>query len=161
MEQRNLILAIALSIGILLTFQILFASPPPQENQLGNLENQTELLQPHPQSNLAPQNNLETSIVDRNTALSSSNRVEIFSPRLRGTLSLKGARFDDIWLEDYRESLEEDSAQVVLLSPTGTQKPYYAEFGWASAQGSGIKVPDINSQWESSSNKSIIPNEFR
>lgn len=159
MEQRNLILAIALSIGILLTFQILFASPPPQEDQLGSLENQTELPQPQPQSNLAPQSNLETSIVDRNTALSNSNRVEIFSPRLRGTLSLKGARFDDIWLEDYRESLEEDSPQVVLLSPTGTQRPYYAEFGWAATQGSGIKVPDINSQWVSSSNKSITPNE--
>jgi hypothetical protein len=42
--------------------------------------------------------------------------------------SLKGARIDDVSLKNYHETVSDESPRIVLLSPTGSANPYYAEF---------------------------------
>ena len=79
-------------------------------------------------------------------ALSQSVRIEIDTPKLSGSLNLTGARIDDLHLKDYRETLDEDSPTITLLSPSGTQQPYYAEFGWVSGSGD-LALPDANTVW--------------
>jgi len=57
---------------------------------------------------------------------------------------LLGGRIDDLVLNNYREELDPDSPNIVLLRPTQGENPYYAEFGWL---GTGVKLPDANSVW--------------
>ena len=165
MEQRNLILAIVLSVLILVTFQILFAergAPPPEAPAVAAGDAGAPAAPagpgglgpaaPNAPAGPAPAVPAGTpgAMLDRDAALAAVDRIDILSPRLRGSLSLTGARIDDLWLRDYRETLAPDSPQVLLLSPAGTPTPYYAEFGWVAAAGSGIAVPTPTTVWTAS-----------
>ena len=87
---------------------------------------------------------------DRATALKDSPRIAIETPKLRGSIALKGARIDDITLPTYRETMKKDSPPIRLFSPSGTQDAYFASFGWA---GTGLKAPDGNTLWQASGTK--------
>ena len=73
-------------------------------------------------------------------------RIEIQNDSLRGSIRVKGARLDNLYLKKYKQSLEDDSADVELFSPTKTENPYYAEMGWISTS-DNIKVPNSDTMW--------------
>src|SRR3546814_17061273 len=62
-----------------------------------------------------------------------SPRIKISSPKLDGSLALRGARFDDLSLREYRQTVDETSPEVTLFSPTHTDEPYFSEFGFIGA----------------------------
>src|SRR6202041_1198285 len=78
----------------------------------------------------------------------SAPRVKIETPRVSGSISLKGARIDDLSLVQFRDAVDPLSPATVLFSPSGTANPYYAEFGWVAASGSAVKIPDQNTVWQ-------------
>jgi YidC/Oxa1 family membrane protein insertase len=86
-------------------------------------------------------------VVARDAAIASKPRVKISTPRLSGSLSLTGARIDDLLLTKFRETVDPASPAIELFSPSGTANPYYAEFGWVPATGSTVRVPDQNTVW--------------
>src|SRR5262245_61471086 len=146
MEQRNLILAFALSTVIIIAwivFQTVFmpprpVPPPPAQTQTeapAQTGSQAPSTAPTPGANTgAP----ATVAVDRATALTQSPRVTIESPSIKGSIALKGGRIDDVVLSRYRETIDPNSPNIVLFSPANAHQAYYAEFGW-SAAGSDIK----------------------
>jgi len=159
MDQRNLILALVLSMAILIGFQFLYADrePPPQDAALTE-----EGLAPAPDGVPAPGNGVPQAdaaapgavpgvapdlIMTREEVLQANNRVAIETPRVHGSFALTGGRIDDLWLSDYRETLDADSPEVLLLSPLGAPGAYYAEFGWAAASQGATKVPDAQTLW--------------
>jgi YidC/Oxa1 family membrane protein insertase len=79
-------------------------------------------------------------------ALARTPRVTFSTAELLGSISLKGARIDDVQLVKYRETIDPKSPPVPVLSPVGTVHPYYAEFGW-SASDAAIKVPGPETMW--------------
>ena len=83
----------------------------------------------------------------RDAALAASHRIVIDSPTLRGSISLKGGRIDDLVLARYHETVDPLSPAIVLLSPPGSPQPYYAEFGWVAAAGSNVNVPGPDTEW--------------
>ena len=72
------------------------------------------------------------------------------SKEVSGSISLRGARIDDITLTQYRESLEPESDMIKLLLKSNGRTPYFIEFGWSSPD--GVKVPNGKTLWQSSSN---------
>jgi YidC/Oxa1 family membrane protein insertase len=88
-------------------------------------------------------------VESREAALAKSPRVAVDTPALRGSISLRGGRIDDIALRNYRETVDPKSPNIVLLSPSGSQNPYYAEFGWVPAS-PGVPVPDADTVWTAS-----------
>jgi YidC/Oxa1 family membrane protein insertase len=90
-------------------------------------------------------------IKDRASVLATVARIKIEAPRVHGSIALTGARFDDLTLKDYRETLEADSPAIVLLSPSGTKDPYFAEFGWVPKDQS-VAVPDAKTVWRADRN---------
>ena len=71
----------------------------------------------------------------REAALAGSPRVRIETPSLAGSIALKGGRIDDLSLIKYRETVDPKSPPIVLLAPSGSPHPFYAEFGWSPPSG--------------------------
>src|SRR6185437_6461196 len=90
-------------------------------------------------------------------AIAASPRVKIDTPRLTGSISLKGARIDDLSLVKFRETVDPSSPAIVLFSPSRTATPYYAEFGWVPATGSTVKLPDQNTMWQQDGSGALTP----
>ena len=69
-----------------------------------------------------------------------------------------GGRIDDLSLRQYRETLDEDSPIVRLLSPVGGEEPYYALYGWAPGGDLGFdQVPGANTEWSVESGEILTP----
>jgi YidC/Oxa1 family membrane protein insertase len=164
-ENRNTILAVILSGLVLLGWQYFF-NLPQLEKQRAAQQAQSEMAKPTPQAGGAntpapgaaptpsanePAANQPVSTapaVDRDTAIASAPRVKIDTPRVSGSISLKGARIDDLSLVQFRDTVDPLSPATVLFSPSGTANPYYAEFGWVAASGSAVKIPDQSTVWQ-------------
>jgi len=158
MDQRNLILAIVLSLAILLTFQF-FIVAPERTSQTGGgtvAEQGTSGTPqpgtgtpnaPAPPGAASPAAAGGTAILPRGEALAASARVRIESPALKGSIALTGGRIDDLVLTKYRETIDPTSAQIVLLSPTGAEHPYFTDFGWSSVA-PGPNLPNAETLWQ-------------
>src|SRR5665213_1533981 len=173
-DNRNTILAVILSGLVLIGWQYFF-NVPQMEKRRAEEQAQSELTKTPPppaaaaaQSGAAPapsanapatnQAAAAAPVVDREAAIASTPRVKIDTPRLTGSILLKGARIDDLSLVQFRETVDPASPAIVLFSPSGTAEPYYAEFGWVGASGSTVKLPDQNTVWQQEGSGSLAPN---
>ncbi len=97
-------------------------------------------------------------ISDRTVALGQGGiaRVPIQTPTLTGSLSLKGARIDDLFLTRYRETLDEGSPPVELFRPQGMEHAYQALFGWNGTNVPG-GVPGANTIWRLTEGATLTP----
>lgn len=89
-------------------------------------------------------------VMTRDDALAGTRRIEIENEHLLGTISLKGARFDDMKLQNHYVELEkegEEGDHVAILTPSGTEDTRFVEYGWISKD-STMVVPDKNSVWK-------------
>jgi YidC/Oxa1 family membrane protein insertase len=161
-DNRNTILAVILSGIVLIAWQY-FYNMPQMEKQRAQTQTQAELVKPSPQtapgstapgatpSASAPANTpaaAAAAIVSRDAAIAASPRVKIETPSVTGSISLRGARIDDLSLVKFRDTVDPTSPPIVLYSPSNTASPYYAEFGWVPASGSTARIPDQNTVWE-------------
>ena len=166
MEQRNLLLAIVLSVGILIGFQYLFEKlrPPPPTPAVTTQTAPAPGTAPTgtapgtvapstvPGATPSPGAAAASTSETREQALAEQPRVKIDAPRLHGSVTLTGGRIDDLTLANYHETPDPRSPEVVLLWPTGTKDPYFAEFGWVAGT-PGIKVPESDTRWTASDGK--------
>ena len=102
---------------------------------------------PVPSPGANPAVDAATAVRDRTIVLAESPRVRIKTPRLSGSINLKGARIDDLVLTTYKDTIASDSVSVRLLSPAGTTDAYFAGFGW---QDNGLKPPSKDVVWTAS-----------
>ncbi|MGF1475672.1 MAG: membrane protein insertase YidC [Geminicoccaceae bacterium] len=148
-EQRNLILAIALSVGIIFAFQFFYELPRQQAllEQQEQAEARSASQPRRPQTAETPSRAPgDTEVGAPEIAPVETERVGIDNGRLHGSVALTGGRFDDITLADYRVRANPNSPEITLLSPVGSTAPYFAEFGWV-AQGGNTAVPDSDTVW--------------
>jgi YidC/Oxa1 family membrane protein insertase len=160
-DQRNIILAVVLSIAVIMGFHFLYEKPRLEAIQAQKAADarmmETEAAKaataegtdnpdlPTPGESAATPT-AETEI-SRDEALNGHTaRVRIDTPRLHGSINLKGGRLDDLTLADYHQTVDRDK-EVELLSPAGTQYPYYTEMGWL-ADGKGVAVPGSDAEWQ-------------
>ncbi len=157
-DQRNLILAIALSIAILLGFQYFYEKPRmEQQKQLAAQQAaQAELLAPKPVPGVpglpAPSSGVEIAkdrlaLVTEQSAVGA--RVKIDTPSLHGSINLVGGRIDDLTLAKYHQTPDPKSGEIVLLAPAGTAEAYYAEFGWVP-EDRAVTAPTDKTLWAAS-----------
>ena len=142
-EQKNLLLAIVASLIILLIFQYLFPTERKMIEENVEAENQIKEV---------PQE----KILDREEIVKNNKRIYFSeSSRIKGSISLIGARFDDVILKDYKDTIKPESRQVTLLSPNNTLNPYFVELGWMSQE--NINLPNKNSEWQLIEGKELGP----
>nr|WP_303684349.1 membrane protein insertase YidC [Brevundimonas naejangsanensis] len=95
-------------------------------------------------------------IKDRGQALGAVARVPIQTPTLKGSLSLQGARIDDLYLTNYKETLDKSSPPVELFRPQGMEHAYFAQFGWSGPNVAG-GVPGPNTVWRLTKGETLTP----
>ncbi len=156
-QNKNLLLATALSFMVILVWFVLF--PPAQQTE--QLETSLEASAPVTSDSIAaiPQadgtfiaavpEQLETAAESRESALLETQRVEIKTARVSGSISLLGGRIDDLHLSDYKVTRDPGADTVTLLSPANSADPYYTVHGWAPAGGlDAAAVPGAKTQWQ-------------
>src|SRR4051794_9542454 len=147
-EHRNMILAVVLSALVLIGWTLLSerfiptANPPATKTVNGK-----QVPLPRPQA--SPSANTPAVTQDRAAVLRSTPRIAVDTPRLHGSIDLKGARIDDLVLTQHRESIAANSPPIRLLSPAGAPDAYFASFGWT---GDGIALPGPDTVWTASGN---------
>jgi YidC/Oxa1 family membrane protein insertase len=145
MDQKRLIMAIGISIAILLVFQLLVSPHLPKPTP------SAQNVATHVEPSKAPSaTGVSAPEASQSAVPQEVPRVKINAPSVQGSVSLVGARIDDVVLTGYRETLEPNSPLVRLFAPRSDPKPYYAQFGWTAPPDSSIKVPGVDTLWTSS-----------
>ena len=155
-EQKNLFLAIGISIFIIVIFQFLF--PTSINKSIESVEN--EVLAPATSIDEQKTNIIEI-IKPKEDVLLVNKRINIETPSVTGSINLQGAILDDLTLSNYKVSMEKGSKNIDLLSPDGTANPYYIEFGWKALNNQSTQLPDLETIWEADSSNLTPGNSVR
>jgi YidC/Oxa1 family membrane protein insertase len=152
-QNKNLILATALSFLVILVWFVLF---PPEDmavdpNAPAAVTTTTEAVAPPAALN----GTLETAPAPETAAAA---RLDIDTPRLKGSVSLLGGRIDDLAMKNYTKTHDPASGIVTLLSPVGKAQAYYALYGWTPAGTLGFEdVPGANTLWTQIGTNTLTP----
>ena len=151
MDQKRLLIAIALSVAILFVFQALM----PRPHRVAPVHQAPQTHATVPQTAPKPSDTLGVTPQDAGNAPvappASVPRLKIDAPRVAGSISLIGARFDDLVLDDYHETVAKTSPLVRLLEAPGDPQPTYVQFGWTADK--GVRVPDNATRWTASADR--------
>ena len=154
MDNKNVFVAIALSMSVLLFWGAFFETPKSQIEQKTNNQIQEKTENSiTPSANQAPSINQLTveKKVSRDESINNSDRIRIENENIIGSISLEGGLIDDISFKNHKQKVE-GSKNIEFLNPAQTENGFYAESGWASI-GNKIKVPTKNSKWKVEGNK--------
>ncbi|MBU1313208.1 MAG: membrane protein insertase YidC [Alphaproteobacteria bacterium] len=163
-KNRNYFIAIALSVVIVIAWQFLYMNPR-MEAQQRALEAQQALQGEAPQP-VAPESpgvavngTLPGTVqaqptATREQALATAPRVAIDTPALAGSINLIGARFDDLKLREYHETVDDESPLITLFSPADTAGGYFTELGFVQSETSGA-VPGPGTEWTLASGEKL------
>ncbi|RYE05939.1 MAG: membrane protein insertase YidC [Rickettsiaceae bacterium] len=136
----NLVSAIVLSVGIIFGWQYFYEKP-----KLAQLTAKHKLYNQQIANTKLSEIKL-TPAISRTEALGEAKRIRIKSLTLSGSIALKGLRFDDLTLLQYKQDLSSDSKAVELFSPANSDKAYFAEIGWFGQKDNSL--PNIDTQWQ-------------
>lgn len=146
-EQKNFVLFAVFAALILFGWPVIsrwiFPQQPPAPAKMVDGK-----LQPVPNPGADPAANSPKAIRNRDAVLAETPRVEIETPALQGSINLKGLRIDDLVLREYDQTVAKNSPPIRLLSPSGAEGAYFAQFGWQ-----GANVPDANTVWQADGDK--------
>ena len=178
-DNKNLLIAVALSMAVMLGWQVFYAGPQIKEQQehakreaAAKQEAARQAEAPAatpalpgattpgaavPSTTSPAQSMTALPTATRDEALSKSARVPVETPSLSGSISLKGGLIDDLKLVNYTETVDPKSPKVVLFSPLGAAHAYFAEYGWQGAARSQVPLPDSETVWQAQAGAKLTP----
>ena len=149
-DTRNLIAAICLSMSVLIGYQILFGEPAQQ-----NVKKEQQLVDKNNEPSIELPKDNNTSLTEVTKKTRNIDRINIVNDELEGSISLLGARIDDLVLKNYRKTLDPESDKIRFLKKIDEREPFFIQFGWSSPNKN--KVPNGNTDWKGSKS-SLDPN---
>jgi len=153
MDNKNVFIAIALSMSVLLFWAAFFENPKPANNNAVQEQKKTN------ENVITPNINesLKIDSISREDSIKSSKRIKIENDSIIGSMSLEGGLIDDISFKKHKQNLE-NNLNVEFLNPAQTENGFYVETGWTSI-GNKIKVPSKKSIWKVNGNKILGSSE--
>lgn len=151
-DLRSLSLAILLSFIAIFTINYFFGIDKKSavQKQVAEIEQVAEKLNQTTSKN--PEN---TVIKTTQEILAEDKRINFKNAAVAGSIRLKGARFDDLYLTKYNVTLDDNSSKVELLKPANTDNQYFADLGWLSLDKS-IKLPTADTVWNTT-DEELVP----
>jgi YidC/Oxa1 family membrane protein insertase len=167
-QNTNTIIAVVLSGIVLIVWQYFIGMPQVEKQRQIAQQQAEQRVQPAPgadsrapvpqqpqgtapsapsQPGVAPPAVAVPTQLPRTAVIGATPRISINTPSLQGSIALKGGRIDDLSLVKYRETVDPKSPAIILLSPSGSPEPFYAEFGWVGTGDASIKLPGPDTEW--------------
>ncbi|MFZ0494847.1 MAG: membrane protein insertase YidC [Methylocella sp.] len=158
-ETRNIMVATCLSLLVVLGWDAFYSRPHLDKERQTQAEMHARAV-PGAQANSQPTRSRASGVSapepaepsapqkSRADALAESPRVKLDAPAIYGSIALKGGRIDDVSFKDYRETVDPNSPNIVLLSPAGSPWPYYAEAGFIADPGANLVLPGPDTLWQ-------------
>ncbi len=153
MDTKNVIAAISLSAAVIILWGLFFIPEPQPLDQKKIVEQKNKI-----ENSEAPslEDNDEVIKISRKEAIGKSKRIYFENNNIKGSISLIGARIDDLEFKKFKETLN-GNKNITLLNPKKVQNGYYVETGWATTS-KNIDVPNAESIWEIEGNTKLTPN---
>ena len=154
-QNKNLLLATALSFAVILIWFVLF---PPPEQPAVDPNDPAVASAPLATTPQTATGDLQSETEAAVASAADTPRIMIETPRVSGSISLLGGRIDQLSLKNYRVSQEPDADIVTVLSPIGKPNAYYALYGWAPGAGVAPEdVPGANTLWQQEGSNTLSP----
>ena len=152
-SNRNTIIFMVLAMALVFGYQTLVLAPAAKRQQAAAQAQAAAAAKLHPQA----ANGLATpgNFIPRAQAVAQSPRLAVDTPSLAGSINLRGARIDDLYLKTYHQTVDPKSAPVELLRPEGVEHAWFADVGWTGANVPG--VPDLNTVWTANAGAKLTP----
>ena len=158
-NQRNIVLAVVLSMALLLGWEYAMGwfYPQPDKPVAAQTAAAPAAGEPAPgkrtrEGGLQNPDDIVAEQRELAADLKSPARVPIAAPSLTGSINLYGALIDDLTLNDFRQAVEKDSGPVRVFSPLRTPAQHFAQFGWVKGDVAG-QMPDANTLWQADGEK--------
>ena len=170
-NNKNILLATMLSLVILLGWTWFYEKPRLEQKEYANQQfikqqalqqaeaKKLEAVKPESkEENLVRSEKIEAilTLKDREQIINDTQeeRIKISSDNLHGSISLRGARFDDLTLAKYFVSTKKEK-EVILFAPSESKERYFADFGWISSS-KELQLPNPNTLWKTTA-KELTP----
>ena len=152
-SNRNTIIFMVLAMALVFGYQTFVLAPAAKRQQAAAQAQAAAAAKLHPQA----ANGLATpgNFIPRAQAVAQSPRLAVDTPSLAGSINLRGARIDDLYLKTYHQTVDPKSAPVELLRPEGVEHAWFADVGWTGANVPG--VPDLNTVWTANAGAKLTP----
>src|SRR5580658_9461508 len=150
-DNRNFLTFIVITLVLMLVYQQFVLGPAEKRQREHQAQAAAETQQPA--EGVAPNGQPIVKTLSRDQALKSTPRIAVQTPQLSGSISLTGARLDDLFLTAYHQTTAANSPPVELLRPLGADNAYYAVSGWVGAPG----APDETTPWTATSQGPLTP----
>ena len=130
MDNRNVFVAIALSMSVLLFWGAFFETPKKDDQNL-KVSNQIQKKTENsitPNTNSAPsinQINIEKKL-SRKDSINKSDRIKIENENIIGSISLEGGLIDDISFKNHKQKVE-GKRNIEFLNPAESENGFYVE----------------------------------
>lgn len=140
-EDRNrIIIALVVSLIALLGYQHFYLRPRVQEAEAQRL--QEAAVRPEAAAAVSAESSAPRPRAD---VIAADRRLPVEGEKVKGSLSLKGLRLDDLSLKDQYKTVDRHEL-VDLFAPSGTAHPFYQESGWLSDD-KAIRLPSAETTW--------------
>ncbi|SCX20778.1 Oxa1Ec [Agrobacterium sp. DSM 25558] len=160
-KNRNYFIAIGLSVVIVLAWQFLYMNPRIEQQRRAEEARQAQQATQQttttttnaapgtaaPTGTLPGATGQQAATVSREESLTKSQRVQIDTNAIQGSISLTGARLDDIRLKDYHETVDDSSPLITLFSPSDTHDGYFTELGYIAGEATTGSAPGPSTVW--------------
>jgi YidC/Oxa1 family membrane protein insertase len=151
-SSRNTIIFLVCALVLFIVYQT-FVLGPAQKRKEAELKAHppaaaAQLLPGAPSLNAPP-------AVTRAAALAASPRIPLAAPALKGSISLRGGRLDDLFLTQYKQTTDKGSPPVEMLRPEGAPFPWFVDFGWVGQNVSGL--PGATTNWTLAEGSTLAP----
>ena len=157
-QNKNLFLATALSFVVILAWFWMFPPEEPQTTVDPVAATQELAASDATTPSAGAVEATAAAPTDAVAVEADAPRIAIETPELSGSISLLGGRIDDVYLSQYRLTLDEGAETVRLLRPVGEEDAYYASFGWAAAEGiAADAVPGPDTLWSLEAGTTLTP----
>jgi len=149
-SNRNLLMFVVIAAAILVLYQVFFLGPQVARQHAAQQAAAAAQAAAHPAT--AAPGGAPSGFLPRAEAVAASPRIKIDTPSLSGSLALRGARIDDLYLKHYRTDTKPGSPLVEMFRPSGAEHAWFADVDW-----SGPGAPDANTLWTAAPGATLTP----
>ena len=145
-DLKSFYIAVFLSAIIVFGVNYMFPKPKPQSAATENVAEEVVVEAEKAEADKTEESQ-EPVYADLKETLAQDLRLPVKNAKISGSIRLKGARFDEVLLTKYKQTIEDNSPAVELFAPAKTEGAFFAQYGWLSSDKS-IILPTNDTIWQ-------------